>query len=125
MHVASDLNETLPRLTVELGAEMGVDRLSLRQIATAARVSTTAIFQIFGGKAELFVAAVDHAVLQDEAFQHRFAEEVFPLVSGQGSLADALAACVLLRARRCEALFLSEILVNLHDYPECAGALGR
>lgn len=125
MPVASDLNETLPRLTVELGAEMGVDRLSLRQIATAAGVSTTAIFQNFGGKAELFVAAVDHAVLQDEVFHHRFAEEVFPLVSGQGSLADALAACVLLRARRCEALFLSEILVNLHDYPECAGVLGR
>lgn len=121
----SDLHEDLLRLTIALGAESGLERLSLRQIATAAGVSTTAIFQNFAGKAELFAAAVSHAVAQDDAFQQRFAEDAFPLVSGHDALADVMAACVQLRASRCEARFLSEMLINLREYPESAESIGR
>lgn len=125
MGVSSDLRETLSRLTVEIAAQAGLERLSLRRIASAAGVSTTAIFQNFGGKAELFAAAVAHAVAEDEAFQQRLAEEAFPLVSGRDTLADAMAAFVQLRAARSEARFLSEMMIHLREYPECTQSMGR
>ncbi|MEO0031457.1 MAG: hypothetical protein RIS94_1215 [Pseudomonadota bacterium] len=117
------LRDTLLKLTIDLAAEVGVERLSLRQIATAAGVSTTAIFQNFEGKADLLAAALDQAISLDDALHDQLRDEVFPLVSSHLGLADAIATYVQMRAPRREARFVSEVLVKLHDHPQCLGAL--
>lgn len=123
MKVRQDLRETLLTLTIELSANVGLERLSLRQIAAAAGVSTTAIFQNFEGKADLMAAAVDHAIALDEGLHHQLQDDAVPLIAGHLGFADFVATTVELRAPRCEARLLSEVLVQLHDHPQCADAL--
>ena len=123
MKTPSGLRETLLALTIELSAKVGLERLSLRQIATAAGVSTTAIFQNFNDKADLLAAAVNRAIALDDALHRQLEKDVFPLVSGHLGFADFMATTIELHATRCEARFLSEVLVKLRDHPQCADAL--
>ncbi|GAA3274120.1 TetR-like C-terminal domain-containing protein [Paenarthrobacter aurescens] len=47
-------------VTAELVDREGPARVTLRDVAAAAGTSTTAIYSLFGGKAQLLTAAVDH-----------------------------------------------------------------
>lgn len=53
------LRSRLLAVTAQLVAERGVDRVALREIAAAADTSTTAIYSLFGGRAELLIAVID------------------------------------------------------------------
>ncbi|RAN74056.1 TetR family transcriptional regulator [Bacillus sp. SRB_336] len=53
------LRTRLLEVTAQLTADRGVARVGLREIATAAGTSTTAIYSLFGGRQELLTAVVD------------------------------------------------------------------
>ncbi|MEV8148784.1 TetR-like C-terminal domain-containing protein [Arthrobacter sp. NPDC080073] len=53
------VRERLLRATAELVDRDGPARVTLRDVAAAAQTSTTAIYSLFGGKAQLLTAAVD------------------------------------------------------------------
>lgn len=54
------LRERLLITTAEMVIAKGAGRLSLRDIAQAAGTSTSAIYALFGGKAELLAAVINH-----------------------------------------------------------------
>ena len=85
------------RLLDEAGREVsqhGAAALSLRTVARAAGTSTTAIYSLFGGKAELLTAVFD------EAFR-RFGEHLAAVTPGDDPREDLVA---LARAYRASAL---------------------
>ncbi|WP_217183093.1 TetR/AcrR family transcriptional regulator [Streptomyces sp. AC495_CC817] len=54
------LRDRLLDITAEMVDEKGPERLSLRDIAQAAGTSTSAVYALFGGKAQLLVAVIEH-----------------------------------------------------------------
>ncbi|TVU62877.1 TetR/AcrR family transcriptional regulator [Paenarthrobacter nitroguajacolicus] len=54
------VQQRLLAVTAELVDREGPARVTLRDVAAAADTSTTAIYSLFGGKAQLLTAAVDH-----------------------------------------------------------------
>lgn len=54
------VQQRLLAVTAELVDREGPARVTLRDVAAAADTSTTAIYSLFGGKAQLLKAAVDH-----------------------------------------------------------------
>lgn len=54
------LRSRLLDVTAELVDRKGSERISLRDIAQQAGTSTSAIYALFGGKAELLVAVIEH-----------------------------------------------------------------
>ena len=113
----------LLNLTIGEVALRGLEQISLRQIAKAAGVSTTAIFQNFEGKADLIAAAANQAIASDEAFHAELRESCFSLIADQQGLADFLASYIELRIGRSDAAFLAELLVQLGELPQCREAL--
>lgn len=53
------LRQELLAVTVELVDRNGPARMTLRDVASAARTSTTAVYSLFGGKSQLLTAVVD------------------------------------------------------------------
>jgi len=53
------LRQELLAVTVELVDRDGPARVTLRDVASAARTSTTAVYSLFGGKSQLLTAVVD------------------------------------------------------------------
>ncbi|MFI2564378.1 TetR-like C-terminal domain-containing protein [Paenarthrobacter sp. NPDC018779] len=53
------VHQRLLEVTAELVDREGPARVTLRDVAAAANTSTTAIYSLFGGKAQLLTAAVD------------------------------------------------------------------
>ncbi len=53
------VRQRLLQVTAELVDRDGPARVTLRDVAAAAQTSTTAIYSLFGGKAQLLTAAVD------------------------------------------------------------------
>ncbi len=47
-------------VTAEMVDQKGPERISLRDIAQAAGTSTSAVYSLFGGKAQLLVAVIEH-----------------------------------------------------------------
>ncbi|MFJ3958858.1 TetR/AcrR family transcriptional regulator [Arthrobacter sp. NPDC090010] len=64
------LRQQLLDATAELVAERGPSQVTLRELASAAGTSTTAIYALFGGKAQLLRAVVDHGFASFGAAQH-------------------------------------------------------
>lgn len=54
------LRSRLLSVTAELVDRKGSERISLRDIAQQAGTSTSAVYALFGGKAELLVAVIEH-----------------------------------------------------------------
>lgn len=54
------LRDRLLDATAEMVDQKGPERISLRDIAQAAGTSTSAIYALFGGKAQLLVAVIEH-----------------------------------------------------------------
>ncbi|ALX66502.1 TetR/AcrR family transcriptional regulator [Microbacterium sp. XT11] len=55
------LRDRLLGITAEMVDAKGPERISLRDVAQAAGTSTTAIYSLFGGKARLLAAVIEHA----------------------------------------------------------------
>lgn len=53
------LRQELLAVTAELVDREGPSRVTLRDVATAAQTSTTAVYSLFGGKSQLLTAVVD------------------------------------------------------------------
>ncbi|WP_281445812.1 helix-turn-helix domain-containing protein, partial [Paenarthrobacter nicotinovorans] len=53
------VQQRLLAVTAELVDREGPARVTLRDVATAAETSTSAIYSLFGGKAQLLQAAID------------------------------------------------------------------
>ena len=54
------LRDRLLQVAAEMVDEKGADRIGLRDIAQAAGTSTSAVYSLFGGKAKLLVAVIEH-----------------------------------------------------------------
>jgi AcrR family transcriptional regulator len=54
------LRQELLAVTAELVDRDGPAKVTLRDVAAAARTSTTAVYSLFGGKSQLLTAVVDH-----------------------------------------------------------------
>lgn len=54
------LRARLLDVTAEMVDERGPERISLREIAQEAGTSTSAVYSLFGGKAQLLVAVIEH-----------------------------------------------------------------
>lgn len=119
MQKADDQRQALLGLTIEAVGQRGLGEFSLRNLATAAGLSTTAIFQNFGSKAELLESALELAIARDSAFHDALRDPAARLLSTHVSFADFLAHYILKRANSPLARFASEILIGLDDYPGC------
>ncbi|MGR0161688.1 TetR-like C-terminal domain-containing protein [Paenarthrobacter nitroguajacolicus] len=69
------VQQRLLAVTAELVDRQGPARVTLRDVAAAADTSTTAIYSLFGGKAQLLTAAVDHGFRTFGESQRGAAEE--------------------------------------------------
>jgi AcrR family transcriptional regulator len=56
----AELRDRLLDVTADMVDAKGPERISLRDIAQAADTSTSAVYALFGGKAQLLVAVIDH-----------------------------------------------------------------
>lgn len=119
MKKAEDQRQALLALMIEGVSQSGLGTFSLRDLAAAAGLSTTAIFQNFSGKADLLESAMELAMERDQAFHKALAEQARGLLSTHISFAQFLAGYVLRRASSPEAAFLSELLLAVKDYPRC------
>jgi AcrR family transcriptional regulator len=119
MKKAADQRQALLALTIEAVGQRGLGEFSLRHLASAAGLSTTAIFQNFSGKAQLLESALELAIAQDREFHQNLRNLVAALLSTHIGFADFLARYVLMRAALPQARFASEILIALDDYPGC------
>lgn len=54
------LRARLLEVTATMVDDKGPERISLREVAQAAGTSTTAVYSLFGGKAQLLVAVIEH-----------------------------------------------------------------
>lgn len=54
------LRDRLLAATAEMVDDKGPERISLRDIAQNAGTSTSAVYALFGGKAELLVSVIEH-----------------------------------------------------------------
>jgi AcrR family transcriptional regulator len=61
-------------VTAELVDREGPDRVTLREVAASAGTSTTAVYSLFGGKAELLTAVVDGGFTSFAQSQRRAAD---------------------------------------------------
>ncbi|UJP08794.1 TetR/AcrR family transcriptional regulator [Microbacterium sp. KUDC0406] len=59
VHTA-ELRDRLLDVTAAMVDAKGPERISLREIAQASDTSTSAVYALFGGKAQLLVAVIDH-----------------------------------------------------------------
>jgi AcrR family transcriptional regulator len=123
MKKAEEQRRALLALTIEAVGQRGLGEFSLRHLASTAGQSTTAIFQNFSGKAQLLESALELAIVQDRAFHDRLRATAAALLSSHIDFADFLARYILMRAALPHALFASEILLGLDDYPGCHGLL--
>jgi AcrR family transcriptional regulator len=57
------LRQELLAAAADLVAREGPGRVALRDVAAAARTSTTAIYSLFGGKSQLLTAVMDHGFM--------------------------------------------------------------
>lgn len=119
MKKADDQRQTLLALTIEAVGQRGLGAFSLRNLASTAGLSTTAIFQNFSSKAELLETALELAITRDRAFHDGLCDSAARLLSTHVSYADFLARYILQRAISPLARFASEILIGLDDYPGC------
>lgn len=115
--------ETLLAETIEAVGQRGLAGVSLRHLAQATGLSTTAIFQNFCGKAELLAHAADLSRRRDQYFHDALAKDVVGAVSAPLAFADFLARYVDLRASSPDARFLSELLLGGEDARDCADIL--
>lgn len=119
MKRADDQRQALLGLTIEAVGQRGLGEFSLRNLANAAGLSTTAIFQNFGSKAELIESALELAIARDSAFHDGLRDPASRLLTTHVGFADFLAHYILMRAISPLARFASEILIGLEDYPRC------
>lgn len=117
------IRQILLQLTIEEGASRGLEHIALRQIAKAASISTTVIFQNFEGKADLIAAAAELAAELDARFHDELREQCFGLVSGRLGLADFIASYIELRSGRSEATYLANLLIHSREHAQCARTL--
>lgn len=69
------LRERLLEVTAEIVARDGASRAALRDIASAAGTSTSAVYALFGGKGELLAAVIEHGFASFAAAQQEAAPD--------------------------------------------------
>lgn len=84
--------------TIAMIAHQGLDKLSLRTIAARSGCSTAYIFQKFGNRDGLVLAALDRAIAIEQASHADLLEQLSPLPVGQTALGDFLCYYVETRA---------------------------
>jgi AcrR family transcriptional regulator len=123
MKKAVGQRQALLAMTIEAVALRGFGEFSLRHLASAAGLSTTAIFQNFSGKAELLEHALGLAIARDQVFHEDLLAQAAGFLTTHISFADFLARYIMMRPALAYARFASEIMIGLDDDIQCHGLL--
>jgi len=123
MKKAEERRKALLTMTIEAVASHGLGKFSLRHLARATGLSTTAIFQNYTGKAELLEHALAFAIARDKVFHEDLLAQAAGVVTTHISFADFLARYIMMRPALADARFISEIMIGLDNDMHCHGLL--
>lgn len=105
--------------TIALTAECGLEKLSLRAIASRSGCSTGAIFQSFGSKSGLLGKALARAREHDKRFHGDLEKDMSGYLSGHAAFSDLLTWYIGTRAGQEVARFLSEVFFKANQIEMC------
>ena len=125
MSQSGSIAELLLDQTISMIAERGLEKISLRVIASGAHCSTAIIFQHFQSKAGLIAKSLDRAFERDEAYHQALATGSKGIVGGHLTLSDFMAFYVEARSRQDLSRFWSEITFKTKQIPAVGPSLER
>ncbi len=119
------IRDALLDQTIAMVAQAGLERISLRTIASLAGCSTAVIFQHYQGKAGLLAAALERALARDAAAHAALIDQTRDLLKSHAAASDFVASYVSLRAGQDVPRFWSEILFKSKQLPDATPYLAR